>query len=249
MTQTIALYNLKGGVGKTAAAVNLAWLAASAGLRTLLWDLDPQGAASFYLKADPGQADAADDWLKQSHFADRITGTDFANLDLVPATLALRHIDIELANRKHAGDRLTRLMEGLPFEYDMVFLDCAPSLSLVSENVFALADTVLVPVIPTHLSVRAYEQLAPYARDREQLMPFFSMVDRRRGLHRQLITEFAQNHPELLRRFIPYTSDIEKMGTHRAPVGCFSRASVGARAFESLWQALDARLALTAGSE
>lgn len=245
MTQIIALYNLKGGVGKTAAAVNLAWLAADAGLRTLLWDLDPQGAASFYLKADPGKADAADDWLKQSQFAERVTGTDFPNLDLIPATLALRHIDIELANRKHAGDRLLRLIEGLPFEYDLVLLDCAPSLSLVSENVFALANTVLVPVIPTHLSVRAYEQLAPYARDRTQLLPFFSMVDRRRHLHRQLIMEFARAHPELLRRFIPYTSDVEKMGTHRAPVACFSRHSVGARAFESLWQALDAKIGLT----
>ena len=244
MPQTFALYNLKGGVGKTAATVNLAWHAAEAGLRTLVWDLDPQGAASFYLRAELDEADSADHWLKSKHFADRICGTDFVNLDIIPASLALRHIDVELASRKHAGERLQRLLEGLPFEYDLILLDCAPSLSMVSENVFALADTVMVPVIPTHLSVRAYKQLAPFARTPGQLMPFFSMVDRRRSLHRQLIGEFAAAHSELLRRFVPYTSDIEKMGTYRAPVGTFSRASVGARAFKSLWEAVAERTQL-----
>jgi len=242
MSVALAVYNLKGGVGKTATAVNLAYLAAREGFRTLLWDLDPQGAASFYLRVDQPEGDSPDLWLKPKHLHERILGSDYLNLDVIPSSLALRNIDVEIAQRKHAKDRLVRLIEALPEEYDLVVLDCAPSLSFVSENLFALADYVLVPVIPTHLSIRAYEQLRPFARRPSQLLPFFSMVDRRRRLHRDLIVEFARTHDEVIERYVPYASDIERMGVGRAPVEEFARGSLGARAYQGLWTALKERV-------
>ena len=93
------------------------------------------------------------------------------------------------------------MLDGLADDYDLAFVDCAPHLSLVSENIFEMADHLLVPVIPTPLSVRAYAQLREFCGahglDRDKLLPFFSMVDRRRQLHCELITSFAAEHLEL----------------------------------------------------
>lgn len=244
-----ATYNIKGGVGKTAAAVNLAWLAARDGHRTLVWDLDPQGAASFYLHGEPLTALDLDNLLDRKRgVREAIRPTDFRRLDLLPASLAYRNLDLALGEFKHPTARLGKLLAPLVAHYDLVFIDCAPNLSLASENVFALADWLLVPVIPTPLSIRAYEQLRAFWSERPdalaKLLPFFSMVDRRRQLHCEQVTRFAQQHPEVLRSFVPYTSQVERMGEHRAPIHVFAPASTGARAFAALWEALCERIGL-----
>lgn len=247
----LATYNIKGGVGKTAAAVNLSYAASLAGYRTLVWDLDPQGAATFYFRVEPGQVDKDRLLAHKKHgLHDAVRATDFANLELIPADLSFRNLDIELSDGKKPTKRLTKLLEPLADDYDLVFLDCAPNLSVVSENVFNVADWLLVPLIPTPLSLRAYAQLkgfcCTHGFDTGKLLPFFSMVDRRRQLHCELITSFASEHSEVLRSFIPYTSQVERMGEQRAPVQSFAASSPGARAFASLWQALAGRIGLTA---
>lgn len=244
--QTIASYNLKGGVGKTAAAVNLAFLAARDGLRTLLWDLDPQGAASYYLRVRAEVAGGGAGLIAhRKAFPQAIRGTDYELLDVLPADFSYRNLDLDLTGRKHPRERLRRLLDTLAEDYDLVLLDCAPSISLVSESIFHAADALLVPVIPTHLSLRAYEQVAAFvAQDADvaiDLMPFFSMVDRRRQLHRELVTEFARAHPEVLRSFIPYASEVERMGTHRAPLGAWAPACGPAQAYAALWAAVKSR--------
>lgn len=245
----LATYNIKGGVGKTAAAVNLAWLASRVGLRTLVWDLDPQGAATFYFRVEAERTNDASRLLdKKRGLADAIRSSDYPRLDLIPASLGLRHLDLELAEFKKPKARLQNLLGALEADYDIVFLDCAPNLSLVSENVFGMADWLLVPLIPTPLSLRAYVQLKEFCAsdglDAGKLLPFFSMVDRRRQLHCELVTRFAGEHPELLRSFVPYTSLVERMGEARAPVGVFAAGSPGARAFEALWTACAIRIGL-----
>ena len=245
--KVIATYNLKGGVGKTAAAVNLAYLAARSGLRTLLWDLDAQGAASFYLRVRPGLNGGAVALLEDKRgLARAIRSTDCANLDLIPADFSLRNLDIELRDYKKSTVRLRRMLRELEDDYDLVFVDSAPSMSTVSENILNMADVLLVPLIPTHLSLRAYEQLVAFRAEqpdsRARVMPFFSMVDRRKRLHRDLIIEFAQTHPDLLRSYIPYAAEIERMGEHRAPVNAYADNSAGGRAFLALWAALGERL-------
>ena len=111
-----------------------------------------------------------------------------------------------------------------------------------------MADWLLIPLIPTHLSLRAYDQLHKFFvagdLDQNHLLPFFSMVDKRKRLHRDLIVEFAAAHPELIRTYIPYLSQIEQMGVHRAPIGDFASSSAGARAFNALWESVMKRTVL-----
>ena len=241
--KVVAVHNLKGGVGKTATAVNLAYLAARDGNRVLLWDLDAQGAASYYLKLSPRKRGGSERLIeRKKHLPRAIQATDYDGLDLIPADVSYRNFDLDLSRKEDAEKRLKKLLRTVADDYDLVFLDCAPSMSLVSENVFNMSDYVLVPLIPTPLSVRAYEQLRQFHRQetngKAELMPFFSMVDRRKRLHRELIVEFAATYPDVVRRYIPYASSIERMGEHRAPVNAFDDRSPGGRAFSALWDTL-----------
>ena len=164
-----ATFNIKGGVGKTTTAVNLAYLSASeSGLRTVLWDLDPQGAASFMFRVKPRVKGGGKALIRGTRALDAaIKGTDFDNLDLIPADFTYRNMDLLLdsGGGRGAGSRgkparkLSKLLAPLAAEYDAVFLDCPPSISLVSENVFRAADALLVPLVPTTLSIRTLEQL------------------------------------------------------------------------------------------
>src|ERR1700748_1704321 len=200
-----ASYNIKGGVGKTTTAVNLAFLAAESGLRTVLWDLDPQGAASFMFRVKPRVKGGGKALIKGKRpLDDAIKGTDFDNLDLIPADFTSRNMALllEAAGTAPSGGgdapggkparKLAKLLAPLADEYDAVFLDCPPSVSLVSENVLLAADVIVVPLIPTTLSVRTLDQLSDFidefkGRRRPDLLAFFSMVDRRKKLHREII--------------------------------------------------------------
>lgn len=241
-----ATYNLKGGVGKTATAVNLAYNAHLAGVRTVLWDLDPQGAASFYLRNKAKIKGGTEKLLeKKRSLNDIVRATEYEKLDLIPADIRLRNFDSELLPRKDGDRRIGKLLSYIKQDYDVAFLDCPPSISTVAENVFRTADRILIPIIPTPLSIRAYEQVVNFFLDNDlkssKLLPFFSMVDKRKKLHKELIIDFARNHPELLQTYIPYASQVEQMGVHQAPVASFAPKGVGARAFEALFQALIGR--------
>lgn len=242
----LASYNLKGGVGKTAAAVNLAYCAAREGRRVLVWDLDPQGAASFYLRTTARVKGGVERLLTRSkELRNTIRETDYEHIDVVPADFSYRHMDADLREAGEPRKRLMRLIEPLAEDYDLVLLDCPPTLSLVSENIFHAADHLLVPLIPTPLSLRAYEQLQAFHLEQGylcELIPFFSMVDRRRQLHLQVIAEFLPRHPEVLRTFVPYNSTIERMGAHQGPVGSYAAGDVAGRCFEALWQAVKERM-------
>ena len=244
--KTVALFSIKGGVGKTAAAVNLAHLAARGGARTLLWDLDPQGAASFYLRIRPKLAGGPGRLLKRKHrLAEAVKASDFAGLDVVPADFSLRSLGLALNDLDKPLARLRRLLRPMRDDYDLVFVDCAPGVSLVSDAVMRASDLVLVPTIPTTLSLRTCEQLLAHARAQKlgaAIVPFFSMADRRRRLHRDVMVEFARRTPACCRIFIPYATQVEQMGPRRMPVTAFAPASAPARAFGQLWGEVASRL-------
>lgn len=239
--RVIASYNLKGGVGKTTAAVNLAYLSAAQGHRTLIWDLDPQGAATYLFRVRPRVKGGSPKLVRGSRpMLDAVKATDFANLDLLPADFTYRHMDIDLNGRPKPQRTLRRLLGPLRHEYDFVFLDTPPSLSLVSENVIRASDTLLVPLIPTVLSVRTFDQLAGFVRDLDGSKPvvrgFFSMVDRRRTLHREILSTLPTERSDMSTIAIPSASAVEQMAVRRAPLMAFAPRSPAAIAFDDLWR-------------
>ncbi|MDX9710592.1 MAG: AAA family ATPase [Trichloromonas sp.] len=237
----LATYNIKGGVGKTAAAVNLAYLAARDGARTLVWDLDPQGAATFYFRIKPKVKGGGEKLLGgKNGLESAIKGTDYPRLDLLPADFSYRHLDILLGGEKKPAKRFKKLLAPLAASYDYLFLDCPPSISLVSEAVFGAAEILLVPIIPTPLSLRTLEQIYAFEQDEGlndlKTLPFFSMVDRRKNLHREIVESLPRQRSELLETEIPYASEVEQMGIRRLPLAAYSPHSRAALAFAGLWR-------------
>jgi chromosome partitioning protein len=243
----LATYNIKGGVGKTAAAVNLSYLAASEGAATLLWDLDPQGAATYYFRIRPRVKGGGKRLLQaKGNLSGRIKGTDYEGLDLLPADISYRHLDLFLSDAKKPTKRLRTVLKPLAADYDYIFLDCPPGISLVSEAVFDAADVLLVPIIPTTLSLRTLEQLEEFRQERgvdgSRVLPFFSMTDRRKRLHRDIEETLPVEKPYMLSTTIPYASEVEKMGIAREPLVRFAPKSRSALAYMLLWEEIRARL-------
>lgn len=238
---TIAIYSLKGGVGKTTLAVNLAWASATlSSRRTLLWDLDPQAASTFLIGPDGKAKDRAQAIFTQDVEPKKLVQhTGIERLDLIPADTSLReldHIFHELDKKK----RLAKLLGQLDKAYDRMLLDCPPGLTDTSEQVMRAADLIVVPVIPSPLSTRAFEEVSAHL-DRKggkvPLMPVHSMVDRRRKLHAEAIAA----NPDW--PVIPMASIVEAMAARRQALGGYAPRSPAAQAFGDLWTAIERRLA------
>jgi chromosome partitioning protein len=235
----VAVTNIKGGVGKTTTAVNLAYLAARAGLPTLLWDLDPQAAATWTLRAAAGTPASAKKLVHgKRELPELVVPSGYPHLDLLPADFSYRNFDLHLNERKHPTERLLRMSAALGERYDYLFLDCPPGISLLSENVLRAADAAVVPVVPSPLSVRMLGTLREFiAREGWTdlvLLPFLSMVDRRRALHVELAAEARARFPDLLATEIPYWSEIERMSVRRAPLPAYSPHGVAAGLYAAL---------------
>ena len=240
----LASYNIKGGVGKTSAAVNLAYLAARDGATTLLWDLDPQGASTYLLRIRPKVKGGSRRLVRgKTDAAARIKGTDYERLDLLPADFSYRHMDLHLDAAKRPTRRLARVLAPLEPEYDYVFLDCPPSISLVSESAFDAADALVIPLLPASLSARTLERIDEVAGDRgPRRLAFFSMVDARKRMHREVMASFTAERPDMLRTAVPFAADVERMGRTRAPLEEFAPRGTAAGAFRELWKEIRERL-------
>jgi len=237
--RALATYSVKGGVGKTTTAVNLAYEAGRSGVRVLVWDLDPQGAATFLLRARP-KLRGGSRRLVGSHgeLESHIRATELDGVHVVPADLSLRHLDLHLDKARRPSRRLGQLIEPVADRYDLLLLDCPPSISLASESVIATVDGLLVPVVPAPLASRTLAQVARLLRDQPEppaLLPILSMVDKRRAVHRDLVAELTADWPQLLPTAIPAAAVVERMGAERAPVGLLAPRSVAAESYRSLW--------------
>lgn len=235
----ISSYSIKGGVGKTALAVNLAFALSESGHRTLLLDLDPQGAASFYFRVDSSEKFRMRDTQTMiDGLRKNIRESDFPGLDIIPSNLGYRHFDILLGEMAKRRKQLRRVLDEFKSDYDVILIDCPPNITLLSENVFRASDLILVPVIPTVLSQRTFEQLTGFFRDEELpceiLHPFFSMVQKRSKMHREIMTDLPASYPGFLKTAIPFSADVEKMGLHRKPLLAYSRTCEATLAYHDL---------------
>ncbi len=242
----IAVYNIKGGVGKTASSVNLSYLSSEEGANTLLCDMDPQGSASYYFRIRPKKKFNTQKLLKGGKKIDNnIRGTDYSNLDMLPADFSYRNIDIELDVLKKSRKRIRKVFEPLLNEYDRIFLDCPPNITLLSENIFYAADLILVPIIPTTLSLLSLKQLFTFldtiGESRKKVLVFFSMAERRKKMHLQMMESMSKRRG-VLKTPIPYLADVEKMGLYRQPVAAAMPNSAATKAYKSLWSEIQTYL-------
>lgn len=238
--RVIAFYSPKGGVGKTASAVNIAYLASREGCSTLLWDLDSQGAASFYLAgAKPVQGKKLSKLLEgNAPIAKFIEENVYPDLDFIPAHKSFRNFDIKLDQED--GDKLLKsLLAPLSEDTSLVVLDCPPTLSRLTEQVMKIADQVYVPLLPTWLSMNSWDQFRQFVADKKlgtkKLRPFFAQVDRRKKLHRDLVDQRSDLLHNALRATIPYSSIVERMGEKGLPLEVLAPRSVPAENLRGMW--------------
>jgi len=238
----IAVYSMKGGVGKTTMAVDLAWrFSQRGGHETLLFDLDPQGGAGFLLGHEERKVQRA---MSAFHHAkaprDLIEPTKYDGLSLIGADQSLRDLPVQLA-RIGAKKRLAQMLSFMKGDYPRIVLDCPPMINEVSEQIMEAADLIVVPLPASPLAARAFGFIRQELAKRPghpPVLPVLSMYDARRKLHRWVRENAAANWP-----VIPASSHVEQVAVRREPIAAFANWSPASQGFEQLHGALEAKLA------
>ena len=245
----ITLASAKGGVGKTTAAVTFAHLAAGSGRRVLLWDLDPQAAATHVLRVVRRAPGGARHLLgRRRGIEDALVPSSIEGVDVVPADFSLRYLDVELERLGRPRRRIRRALRAVADRYDDVILDCPPGIGLAVESALRATDALVVPIVPTDLPMRGYELLRAYVAAERRLRGtlvygFVSMLDRRKHEQCRLADELAALSGDgVLQPAVPLSVAAERMVTARAPVTATEPRSPAAVAYRGVWSDLEDRL-------
>lgn len=249
---TIAIANQKGGVGKTTSAINIATAMAATGWRTLLIDLDPQGNASTGLGVASGERGLSsyDVLVDEVPLADAVVHSSIPGLDIVPATVDLSGAEIELVS---VDERTSRLRNALNSHqgHEICFIDCPPSLGLLTLNALCAADTLLVPLQCEFFALEGLSQLLQTVEQVQQrfnpsldiIGVVLTMFDRRNRLTDQVSDDVRECLGNLVfDTVIPRNVRLSEAPSHGLPALVYDHSCVGSRAYIALARELIARL-------
>jgi chromosome partitioning protein len=246
MTRIYTLVNQKGGVGKTTTAINLGAYIAGMGQRVLVVDLDPQANATSSVGIDKGsvQASTYQALLNGEIPASSVLYNERLRLWLLPSSPALAGAEIELVGELGREFRLRRALESVNGKYDYVFIDCPPSLGILTVNgLVAARDGVLVPVQCEYLALEGLGQLPqPIQRVQSALFPelrvrgvILTMFDPRTNLAMDVVREVKNHFPgQVFESIVPRSIRLAEAPSYGLPISAYSPSSLGARAYEAL---------------
>ena len=259
MARAIACANQKGGVGKTTTVVNLATHLALAGDRVLVIDLDPQGNATsgFGRHGDGTLGSTYEAMIDGVPLAELSVETSIDSLSLIPSSVALAGAEVELAGMDQRERRLKRLIEPIRERYDVILIDCPPSLGLLTVNALTAADSVLIPIQAEYYALEGVSQLIGTIQlVREHLNPdleiegaVLTMSDGRTNLAADVEAEVRRHlGAAVFATVIPRNVRLSEAPSHGLPIAKYAPGSRGAEAYRQLGDELRARLADRSGS-
>ena len=245
MGKIIAVTNQKGGVGKTTTAVNVSAGIGKLGKKTLLVDIDPQGNATSGVGIDKRSIrnSSYNIIIDETKAEDAIIHTEFENLDIIPASLELAAADLELADIEKRESRLKNSLAMIKGDYDYIFIDCPPSLGLITTNALCAADTVLVPIQPEYYALEGLSQLMNSVRivkrrynsylDIEGVL--LTMYDGRLNLTQQVVQEVKKFFPrKVFSTIVPRGVRLSEAPSFGMPIMYFDKHSKGTSAYMEL---------------
>ena len=244
MAKIIAVTNQKGGVGKTTTAINLSALVAESGKRVLLVDIDPQGNATSGLgKADTDSNTVYEVLLGEAEAKDAIVSTGFGTLDLMPTAIELAGAEIELVSVENREGLLKAALTTLRDDYDYIFIDCPPSLSLLTLNALTAADSVLIPIQCEYYALEGVGQLVNTIKlMKKRLNPdlevegiLLTMFDGRTNLCAQVVQEVRSHfRDEAFDTMIPRNVRLSEAPSYGLPIHLYDARCSGAQAYREL---------------
>lgn len=245
MENVFAITNQKGGVGKTTTAVNLAASIASLGHTTLLVDLDPQGNATSGVGIDRRylQTSVYDVLIGEEKVENTIIETDFKNLSLLPSNISLAGAELELIDLEHREARLKLALESVRKNYEYIFIDCPPSLGLITTNALCMSNGIIVPMQCEYYALEGLSQLMNTVRrikrQYNEVLDLFGVVmtmcDMRLNLTGQVISEVKKYFPgKVFETTIPRGVRLSESPSFGKPVMYFDKNCKGAKSYMNL---------------